>query len=60
MENQDRSSERRLDSVGTVAVLEAMVEQRVRRSSIPPPPPPPPPSLELCPEDDDDASMLGE
>lgn len=48
---------RDLDSVGAVAVLEAMVEQRVRRSSIPPPPVSSR-SLELCPEDDD--AIVGE
>jgi hypothetical protein len=41
-------SVRQLQAVGAVTVLEAMVEQRVRRSSIPPPPA----SLELCPDDD--------
>lgn len=35
---EDRPSERSLESVGTIAVLEAMVEQR-RQSSIPPAPP---------------------
>ncbi|MFO0735843.1 MAG: hypothetical protein U0270_08185 [Labilithrix sp.] len=34
----ERPSERSLESVGPLAVLEAMVEQR-RQSSIPPPPP---------------------
>lgn len=36
--SEDRPSVRSLESVGAVAVLEAMVEQR-RQSSIPPPPP---------------------
>lgn len=51
---EDRPSERALESVGAVTVLEAMVEQQRRRSSIPPAPP----SLELCPEDDD--AIVGE
>lgn len=56
LHSDDHSSERGLEAVGAVTVLEAMVEQRVRRSSIPPPPP----SLELCPEDDEDGSILPE
>jgi hypothetical protein len=36
---EERESVRSLDSVGAVAVLGAMVEQRKRSSSLPPPPP---------------------
>lgn len=39
--DDDRESARSLESVGKIAVLGAMVEQRKRTSSLPPPPPSP-------------------
>ena len=39
--DEERPSERSLESVGRIAVLGAMVEQRKRTSSLPPPPPGP-------------------